>query len=94
MASHGVTALRRLDLHHETREKMASHGVTALRRLDLRHETREKNDVTLVTALRCLDLRHATASDPDALAHSGERSPSRWAHLIHALSPGTTGTRD
>jgi hypothetical protein len=39
MASHGVTALRRLHLRHEIPAKMASHGVTALRRLDLGQAT-------------------------------------------------------
>ncbi len=37
ITSHRVTALRRLDLRHETRGKITSHHVTALRRLDLRH---------------------------------------------------------
>src|SRR5262245_5097385 len=39
MTSHGVTALRRLDLRYRVPVEITSHGVTALRRIALRRTT-------------------------------------------------------
>jgi hypothetical protein len=72
--------------YFERPPKITSHHVTALCRLDLRHQTRAEITSHYVTALCRLDLRPATAPEPDARAHPGDHSPSRLAHLGHALS--------